>query len=287
MKQDASPELNRVLEFSVPQTAQLNRDTATGIYRAITENYGHAGIEYIKHLVTHQAEHQEKIDKIVALLDAQTGAKNEERYWSAIAGVTLYGAACAQKLGLIRFDVKRLFTWVVETIKEMRVTKKEVVNTALDSLGQMIDDFADHRLIIGKTDTSLVRPRGALFIRIEVDTDFLFISRGKVQEWCTRNHASYTAMKNHLSRIRVLVNANARKVLGSRTEFAGSQQPVWVLDLKHPDMGKYQVALTDEVKVREKIAPHEEDARRADLELMPKARVYKGKPGFQKKEGVG
>ena len=284
MKQDASPELNRVLEFSVPQTTQLNRDTATGIYRAITENYGHAGIEYIKHLVTHQAEHQEKIDKIVTLLDAQTGAKNEERYWSAIAGVTLYGAACAQKLGLIRFDVKRLFTWVVETIKEMRVTKKEVVNTALDSLGQMIDDFADHRLIIGKTDTSLVRPRGALFIRIEVDTDFLFISRGKVQEWCTRNHASYTAMKNHLSRIRVLVNANARKVLGSRTEFAGSQQPVWVLDLKHPEMGKYQVALTDEVKVREKIAPHEEDARRADLELMPKARVYKGKPGFAKKE---
>jgi hypothetical protein len=63
---------------------------------------------------------------------------------------------------------------------------------------------------------------------------------------------------------------------------------VWVLDLKHPEMGKYQVALTDEVKVREKIAPHEEDARRADLELMPKARVYKGKPGFQKKEaGVG
>jgi hypothetical protein len=288
MKQDASPELNRVLEFSVPQTAQLNRDTATGIYRAITENYGSAGVEYIKYLVAHQAEHQEKIDKIVALLDAQTGAKNEERYWSAIAGVTLYGAACAQKLGLIRFDVKRLFTWVVETIKEMRVTKKEVVNTALDSLGQMIDDFADHRLIIGKTDTSLVRPRGALFIRIEVDTDFLFISRGKVQEWCTRNHASYTAMKNHLSRIRVLVNANARKVLGSRTEFAGSQQPVWVLDLKHPEMGKYQVALTDEVKVREKIAPHEEDARRADLELMPKARVYKGKPGFQKKEaGVG
>ena len=288
MKQDASPELNRVLEFSVPQTTQLNRDIATGIYRVITENYGHAGIEYIKYLVAHQAEHQEKIDKIVTLLDAQTGAKNEERYWSAIAGVTLYGAACAQKLGLIRFDVKRLFTWVVETIKEMRVTKKEVVNTALDSLGQMIDDFADHRLIIGKTDTSLVRPRGALFIRIEVDTDFLFISRGKVQEWCTRNHASYTAMKNHLSRIRVLVNANARKVLGSRTEFAGSQQPVWVLDLKHPDMGKYQVALTDEVKVREKIAPHEEDARRADLELMPKARVYKGKPGFQKKEaGIG
>jgi len=283
MKQDASPELNRVLEFSVPQTATLDRDTATGIYRTITENYGHAGVEYVKYLVANQKVHQEKIDNLVTLIDSLTGAKNEERYWSAIAGVTLYGASCAKKLGLIRFDIPKLFKWVVETVKEMRTSKKEVVNTALDSLGQMLDDYAYHRLVIGKTDTCLVTPRGALYIRVEVDTDFMFISRGKVQEWCQRNHASYTSMKNHLFRLRVLVNANARKVLGARTEFAGSQQPVWVLDLKHEDMGKYQVALTDEVKAREKIAPHEQDARRLDLEhaekadFIRKARHYDGR----------
>jgi hypothetical protein len=129
----------------------------------------------------------------------------------------------------------------------------------------MIDDFANYRLVIGKTDTCLVTPRSALYVRVEVDTDFMFISRGKVQEWCTRNHASYTAMKSRLSHIRVLVNANARKVLGARTEFAGSQQPVWVLDLKHPDMGKYQVEIADAVKRREKDAVHEEEARRLDV----------------------
>ena len=282
MKQDASPELNRVLEFSIPQTTNLDRDTATGIYRAITENYGAAGVEYVKYLVTHQKEHQEKIDDIVTLIDSKTGAKNEERYWSAIAGVTLYGAACAKKLGLIQFDVVKLFNWVVETVKEMRVTKKEVVNTALDSLGQMLDDFANYRLVIGKTDTCLVTPRGALYVRVEVDTDFMFISRGKVQEWCTRNHASYTAMKNRLLHIRVLVNANARKVLGARTEFAGSQQPVWTLDLKHPDMGKYQVEIADAVRQREKDAVQHEEARQLDVArakaegMMPETRRAKG-----------
>jgi len=282
MKQDASPELNRVFEFSVPQTATLNRDVATGIYRSITENYGHAGLEYVKYLVAHQAEHQSKIDNLVALIDSLTGAKNEERYWSAIAGVTLYGAAIAKKCGLVRFDVPKLFNWVVSTVLSMRASKREVVNTALDSLGQMLDDYAYHRLVIGKTDTCLVTPRGSLFIRVEVDTDFMFISRGKVQEWCTRNHASYTAMKDRLSHIRVLVNANARKVLGSRTEFAGSQQPVWVLDLKHPDMGKYQDALADELRARAKDAVQNEEARRIDVcmaqvdKVMPEARGYDG-----------
>jgi hypothetical protein len=277
MKQDASPELNRVLEFTVPQTTILNRDVATGIYRAITENYGHAGVEYIKYLVAHQAEHQEKIDKIVALIDSKTGATNDERYWSAIAGVTLYGAVCAKKLGLIRFDVAKLFNWVVGAVKEMRSTKTEAVNTSLDSLGQMLDEYAYHRLVIGKTDTCLVTPRGALFIRVEVDTDFLFISRGKVQEWCTRNQASYTNMRNRLAKLRVLVNPNARKVLGARTEFAGSQQPVWVLDLKSVHMGKYQEALADEVRAREKIAPIEDAARLIDMDLLGGPRKYDGR----------
>lgn len=283
MKQDASPELNRVLEFTVPQANLLNRDLATGIYRAITENYGHAGVEYVKHLVVNQKEHREKIDALVTLIDAKTGAKNEERYWSAIAGVTLYGAACAQKLGLIKFDVRRLFNWVVGSIKDMRIAKKEVVNTALDSLGQMLDDYASNRLVIGKSDHCIVPPRGPLFVRVEVDSDFMFISRGKVQEWCTRNHASYTTMRNRLSHIRVLVNPNARKVLGSRTEFAGSQQPVWVLDMKHPDMGKYATDMAETLEAREKIVAQEREARQVEVERakaegwIPEARSYSGK----------
>jgi hypothetical protein len=82
-------------------------------------------------------------------------------------------------------------------------------------------------------------------------------------------------MKAHLTRLRVLVNPNTRKVLGSRTEFAGSQQPVWVLDLKNEHMGKYQVALTEEVRAREKVAPLEEEARSLDIERAKEAGIIK------------
>lgn len=245
LKQDASPELNRVLEFYVPVNEALNRDTATGIYRTVTENYGHAGVEYVKFLVANRDVHQGRIDKIVSIIDQRTGALNEERYWSAIAGTTLYGAACALKLGLIRFDVRKLLDWAVETIKRTRGTKEEVVNTALDSLGQLLDDYAYNRLVVNKMDHVIVPPRSALAVRVETDTDFLFIGRGKVKEWCTRNHASYTTMQKSLLDCRVLLDANKRKVLGAGTEWAGSQQPCWVLDLKHPLLGKYNFLVTE------------------------------------------
>ena len=267
MKKDASPELNRVLEITVPMSDVLNRDVATGLYRTITENYGHAGIAYIKYIVAHQAEHQQKIDKVVALLDAKTQAQNEERYWSAIAGVTLYGAVCAQKLGLLRFDVSRLCAWVVETIRTMRANKIDVVSTALDSLGQMLDDLANNRLMIGKTDTCIVQPKGALYVRIETDTDFLFISRAKVQEWCVRNHGGYSAMRRELERARVLLDPNKRKTLGGRTEWAGTQQPCWVIDMKHPSMGKYQAAIKEEAIVRERIVEAENQVRAMEMEM--------------------
>jgi hypothetical protein len=90
-----------------------------------------------------------------------------------------------------------------------------------------------------------------LFIRIETDTDFMFISRSKAREWCSRNSASYTAMRQRLEKLKVLVDPGKRKVLGARTEFAGSQQPCWVLDLKNQHMGKYTSGLADEIKMRE------------------------------------
>lgn len=252
-KQDASPELNRVLEFTITENVEFARDAATALYRTITENYGHAGVEYIKYLVAHRGTHQAKIDQIVKVIDEKTKATNDERYWSAIAGATLYGASVAKNLGLIRFDVSQLLNWVVGTIIDMRGNKSGAVNTAMDSLGQMLDDLSQNRLVIGKTDACAVEPRGALHIRIEANNDLMYISRAKVMDWCLRNHASYTTMRNGLEELRVLLDPSKRKVLGGRTEYAGAQQPCWVIDLKSPLMGKYQVQVVREMNLaREK-----------------------------------
>jgi hypothetical protein len=248
MKQDASPELNRVLEFTVMPTKHLNREIATDLYRVITENYGGAGVEYVKYLVAHRSEHQEQIDRIVRLIDIKTEAQNEERYWSAIAGATLYGAAIAKKIGILNLDVRALTAWAVDMIRATRHTKQVVTNDPIDSLGQMLDDFSSNRLVVNKVDHVIVAPRGALHMRVEAEQDYIFISRGKVRDWCQRNHASYTMMVNSLRKSGVLIDHDKRKTLGAKTEWAGAPQPCWVLNLKHPELGQYQMQIVKEVK---------------------------------------
>jgi len=248
MKQDASPELNRVLEFMIPQSLVLTREVATDLYRTITENYGHAGVEYIKYLVAHRDEHQDRIDHIVRLIDAKTEAQNEERYWSAIAGATLYGATIAKKIGILNLDLVALTAWVVDMIRATRGTKKNVVNDPIDSLGQLLDEYSSNRLVINKNDHVIVPPRGALFIRVEAEREFIYISRAKVRDWCQRNHASYTQIQQSLMRTGVLVNHDKRKTLGAHTEWAGAPQPCWVLNLRHPELGQYQLQIARELK---------------------------------------
>jgi hypothetical protein len=248
LKQDASPELNRVLEFTVDASRSLTRESATDLYRTITENYGLAGIEYIKYLVAHREEHQEKIDKIVRWLDQQTCAKNEERYWSAIAGATLYGAAIARKIGLLELDTAALTQWVVELIKGTRLGKKEVINSPTDSLGQMLDDFSPNRLVVNGNDHVIAAPRGGLFMRVETDAGYIYISRQKVRDWCFKNYAAFTQTQRALTEMGVLLAVDKRKTLGAGTEYSGAPQPCWVLNLSHPELAPYQMKIIKETK---------------------------------------
>lgn len=254
LKQDASPELNRVLEYSVRETPHLNREVATKVYRTITENYGHAGVEYVKYLTANQEKHRERIDQMIAIVDKKTRAMNEERYWSAIAGVTLYGAIIAKKIGIIKFDPMKMLEWVVEAIVSMRDTKFDSKSSAFDILGQFLDEYAHCKLVVNERGVEVITPRGPLVYRVEPSSDLLMLSRAKMREFCMRTHGSYTAAKQELANAGALVEAGKRKVLGSGTAWAGASQPCWIVSLKHPAMGKYNLQLAEEMIVNNKKA---------------------------------
>jgi hypothetical protein len=249
LKQDASAELNRVFEFWVA-SHDVPRAELTEVYRKIKDNYGHAGIEYIKYVAAHQDEHQAHIDRITADIDKRTSARSDERYWSAIAATAIYGATIAKKLGLIDLDIASLFRWTVNTINTMRKIKHDVVSTPIDSLGQFLDEFASSRLVVNQNGIPVVLPKGALSIRVESGEGRMYISRSKLRDWCSRNYASYASLRDHLKKEGgPLVNPNRRRALGQGTEYAGAPQPCWEIDLKNPAMGIYTVQLLEQTVV--------------------------------------
>ena len=244
-KMDASAEINRVFEFAIEANDALDRQTATKIYRTIHANFGAAGKEYVRYLTVHADKHQASIDSIVAMIDKRTGAQSEERFWSAVAGCAIYGGIIAKKLGLIEFDVGKVSTWVVDTIKDMQTTKKAVAVDAVSIVGQYLDEYAGNTLVVGKNG-QVSEPRGALFNRVETESQFVYISRQKIKNHITKKHGCYNTVKKRLEEAGALVDSGKKKVLGAGTSWAGVQDYCWVLDLRCPALGVVAARAADE-----------------------------------------
>jgi hypothetical protein len=256
LKADASAEINRVMELACSPIKSFDRHKATETYRAFHANHGTAGPEYIRYVTEHQGSHRDKLDALTKKIDTMSGASSDERFWSAMSAVGIYGGLIAKKLGLIQFDVAPVLTWLVERIKDMRGEKEELVTSQVDVLGQFLDEVSHGIMVTTGDDAklcSIVRePRGPLVARIMSDKNILYISRNALKKYLDRYYGSYTELKNELVDIGALTNASFRAVLGKGTYIGGTQQPVWVIDLNCPALGRKTLQVVTSLEEKRK-----------------------------------
>jgi hypothetical protein len=258
LKHDATPEINRIFEYPVLKNILFEGQVTTKLYWTVHENYGIAGDAYVKWLVQNIEKIKPGLDKVREKIDGDAKMRGEERFWSAVASAAIYGGLVAKSIGIIQFDVSRVLTWATRTIRNMRSDKDEITGGGVDILGQFLDEHANNRLIVkgdcafGKPAIPIDTPRGQLIIRHEIDNYRLYISRAAFKNWLARKFGNYRKTMEELKDLGVLKDANARKVLGSGTQFSGAQQQVWVIDLKCQKLGAVGLTLVQEAKLLEK-----------------------------------
>jgi hypothetical protein len=250
--------MNRIFEYEVNEQASFCGQTTTALYWLLHENFGHAGLEYVRWLVKNVAKIKPGIEQVRVKLDADAGIRGEERFWSAVAAAALYGGAVAKALGLIKFDLAPVMLWVTKAIHNMRGDKIEQTGSAVDILGQFLDEHAANSLLvkgdcsINKPAVPIETPRGPLVIRHEIDNQKLFFSRAVFRSWLSKHFGSYTKIAGELKALGALRDGNTRKVLGAGTSYGGAQQPCWLIDLRCPGLGIVGLSLVQEAKNLEK-----------------------------------
>ena len=254
-KANAGAEINRVFEIFIDKTNTFceesensrGRDRASDIYFTTLNNYGSVGRIFIQYIVDHYDEHTEKLRALTKMIDEKTGAKADERFWSAVAAVAIYGGLVAQKLGLIKFDVSPILSWVIDYIPTMRTNKSENISSPLNILTTFLDKFNSEILVVRKDKTGFLgyrEIRGELAGRCELDTMRLYISKSKLKEYCTK---TYTSMRKLASDLMVgprpiLIDHSKSKSLGAGVDYlASGRQQCWELDMSAPELG-YVVA---------------------------------------------
>ena len=192
LKSTPDGELMRLIEYEIPSTKLMTKQEADELYPKLYTNYGHAGRIYIRDLVENLEDRILEVKQVQQMIDEKVGFTNRERFWSGVAACNIAGALFAKRLGIIDIDVGRVFKWMLKHFGQMRVEIKPPAVTHASVIGEywnehrrntlVINDQADKRT--GVEMLPILEPQGELIIRMEPDTQKLYIICKKLRTWC-------------------------------------------------------------------------------------------------------
>jgi hypothetical protein len=152
-------------------------------------------------------ERIKEVKDIQLLIDRKIGFTNRERFWSGVAACNIAGAMFARRLGLIDIDVGRVFKWLVKEFTQMRQEIKPPASSYASVIGEYWNEQRQNTLVINdeidkRTGVELLpilEPRGELTVRMEPDTQKLFLVSKKFREYCSKNQITLKDILNALA----------------------------------------------------------------------------------------
>jgi len=141
------------------------------------------------------------LDNVQRKLDKACGLTMQNRFWSVQGAVTITALICAREVGLLSYDVKTLFDWVVKLIVE----NKDADMNAIAPIETIINDFVNEHygnILWIKSTADLrgvhnspgldqhvvpdMQPKTKLVARYETDVKRLYLVPKAFRYWCTR-----------------------------------------------------------------------------------------------------
>ena len=199
-------ELLRILEDRILVDPYDDPTWSKAHFGRIINNYGHAIDPYIKYVASNLPECIELLSRVNAKIDRAAGIKNTERFWSAGAAIAITGGIIAKNLNLHDIAIEPVFDYVVNLIKNTRLSNKESLGDSDDFLGGFLQKHFHEILVInGKLDKrtglemgAIREPRGPLTARFEPDTKLLFVVNKSYRDECGKQFLSYDdTLLNH------------------------------------------------------------------------------------------
>jgi hypothetical protein len=241
-KGDTKAEMQRLLELRVDEIPMVEVDptVSAGLFKDIQLNYGHYGPEFVQYIIENRATVSADYEKIKAKLDKAAGLNQKNRFWSGGCSAILAGALAAKRAGIIDYDMKRLFKWVVGQL----IRVKAFVDDSTASVQTLVTEFATEHwgsiLKIKSTEkaqnaegvTPMVipeqNPRGMFVARYETDTNMLYIVPKTFKMWLGEQKIDYTSTVEGMQKEMGAKRMKMRLTRGTNFNLPS----IWVLSVK-------------------------------------------------------
>lgn len=221
------------------ETEQVETELVQSAVDAMKANAGAAGDAMLRHVVAHQRQMADAVrDMMNRLAEHIPGTKY--RFYRNHGACTLVMARVARDLGVVDFDLDKMFEFTVGMLKDLAETVA-VTNTvtAEDAFSRMMGALS-HRILVTQEfrdkrnksgpETPRNRPTGEIAGRFVLGSasakehaGHVILSQKEARDWCMTNRVDFNAMLDSLDQRTALVKRQDKLVLtrGTDVSFTG------------------------------------------------------------------
>lgn len=205
-------------EVRIPGVKGYELDTPRGklMFDPFKYHYGHAGPFYIREIMNNlPAEELRRLVDVEYLKVAERYTKNSEyRFLSNLLATTRVAGELVNEMGIVNFDLDRVFEVVGAEFGDMIVGRKRDDESGNeDIVGDFINKNIQNCLVIRDGKVTM-EPRNALHVRAEVDTGRIYISTSAMKHYLREIKADPRQFESRLKQKQILVD-KVRKQMGA------------------------------------------------------------------------
>lgn len=236
----AEGELMRVLELPITRDPSIPKEESDRAFSRLESNYGHAIDPYIFWVINNFDRVVEALEDMRKKIDTDARLTQRERFWSGLGTSVFVGLGIAKQLDLIDLDIKATYEWF---IKYLRSIKADTYKAGMgidpeNTLGEFINSQITNTLIIdeavdlrmGFHKPPVLEPRGELNIRIEPDTQKMYVLAKILKAYCAKHQLPYAELCKQLEAMRILTGKTKRR-LSKGTKFHSVPTECLVFDI--------------------------------------------------------
>ena len=200
MKTSPDGELMRLLEYKIEVREAIDPAIAKAMFdHQLRNNYGHAGLIYGEWLVNNLEEAISTCLSIQAKIDKELKLTQRERFWSAVMAANITGGLIAKQLGLISWDMKRIYRWATGMLLGLREDVKPPASDVSAIIGDYVNRGIQNTLVVNDgvdrrsnmPALPIMEPRGDLTIRYEPDTKMMYLAAKAFKNDCAKYQVNY------------------------------------------------------------------------------------------------
>jgi hypothetical protein len=197
-------EATRVLEYEAQKFHFDTKAETDVLSRNMYAHYGHACVPFMQYVLANMDECRTLFLQTQERIDIAAGLSQPHRFWSVQAASSITGLLIAKKIGLIKFKVSDIVTWLIKVIEKAKVEIDNMSGTLEDTLTSYLAENYNNILRIKSTDDARTgadalehliipdaSPRIQLVARYEYDIKKMYLLPKPLREWCSKQQINY------------------------------------------------------------------------------------------------